>query len=309
MEPTRPEFVPDPDADREEMEALQREIAVAATFDDDFGFDPDAVGISNAFDADAIDVTGDANQTRIGRSEEDASAVRTAPVVAGVDQAFLDDRAVSAIVAIRDGVVIERVHAVTPLSIPYIPGLLSFREGGSIVAAFEELSVEPDLVLFDGSGRIHFRQAGIATHLGVVFDLPSVGVAKSLLCGRPRAPVDGLDEGTRVVIEADGRVEDVRGEGAGDGAAIDGDARDEDAKSEGDADGAKGAVIGYAVQTRQYPSSRRVNPLYVSAGHRVSAESAATFTLALSAGYKLPEPIRLADRHVGDVRDALSGHD
>jgi deoxyribonuclease V len=180
--------------------------------------------------------------------------------------------------------VIERVHALAPLSIPYVPGLLSFREGGPIIAAFEELSVEPDLVLFDGSGRIHFRQAGIATHLGVVFDVPSVGVAKSLLCGRPRSPVDGLDEGARVAIEADGRVEELPG-------------------AELPADG----TVGYAVQTRQYPSSRRVNPLYVSAGHRVSAESAASFVLALSAGYKLPEPVRLADRHVGEVRERLLG--
>ena len=292
MESVRPEFVPDPDLTREEMEALQREIAAAATFADDFGFDASEVGVASAIDDDSIEV-GEDEQTRIAGGEAGRGHDTTAPVVAGVDQAFLDDRAVSAIVAMQDGVVIERVHALAPLSIPYIPGLLSFREGGPIIAAFEALSVEPDLVLFDGSGRIHFRQAGIATHLGVVFDVPSVGVAKSLLCGRPRSPVDGLAEGERVAIEADGRVETIGG--GEDGSGEDGDATDVD-----------GAVIGYAVQTRQYPSSRRVNPLYVSAGHRVSAETAASFVLAMAAGYKLPEPVRLADRHVGDVRDRLA---
>jgi deoxyribonuclease V len=271
MEPARPEFAPDPGLSREEMEALQREIADAATFEDDFAFDAGAVGVASAIDADAT--AEGAEQARFGPESGESGA----PVVAGVDQAFLDDEAVSAVVAIREGVVIERAHAVEPLSIPYIPGLLSFREGGPILAAFERLSVEPDLVLFDGSGRIHFREAGIATHLGVVLDVPSVGVAKSLLCGRPRSSVDGLPEGDRVAIEADGRVE-----------------------------AEEGVVIGYAVQTKQFASSRRINPVYVSAGHRVGAESAATFALALSAGYKLPEPIRLADRHVGEVRDRLA---
>ena len=270
MEPVRPEFVPDPALSREEMEALQRDIAAAATFDDDFDFDPDAVGVASAIESGTAGT--DDEQARIRPGDADAAS----PVVAGVDQAFLDDEAVSAVVAVRDGAVVERTYAVEPLSIPYIPGLLSFREGGPILAAFDRLDVDPDLVLFDGSGRIHFRQAGIATHLGVVLDVPSVGVAKSLLCGRPRSSVDELQAGERVAVEADARVE-----------------------------GADGAVIGYAVQTKQYPSSRRVNPVYVSSGHRVGAESAAAFALALAAGYKLPEPIRLADRYVGEVRDGL----
>ena len=294
MEPARPEFLPDPALSREEMEALQREIAAAATFEDDVDFDLDDVDISST-----IDVERDDEQTRISTGREDATAT-DAPVVAGVDQAFLDEQALSAVVAIQDGEVIERVHALAPLSIPYIPGLLSFREGGPIIAAFEELSVDPDVVLFDGSGRIHFRQAGIATHLGVVFDLPSVGVAKSLLCGRPRSSVEGLDEGATVAIEAGDRVEDVAGSAEGAAAGGAGEAG-------GGKDGFEGTVIGYAVQTRQYPSSRRVNPLYVSAGHRVSAESAASLVLALSAGYKLPEPVRLADRYVGEVRERLLG--
>ena len=291
-----PEFVPDPSLSRDEMEALQRRIADAALFEDDLGFDPAAVGAGVGRGPEgSTDRGSDPGATEgFDRSDEwggpdsrseDAARPETddaAPVVVGVDQAFLDDWAVSAVVALRGGEVIERAHAVADLSIPYIPGLLSFREGGSILAAFEELSVDPDLALFDGSGRIHFRAAGLATHLGVTLDLPSVGVAKSLLCGSLRRSVDGgLPVGQRVPIEADGSVE----YGAG-----------------------PGEVIGYAVQTRQFDSpNRHVNPVYVSPGHRLSEETAADLALACAGGYKLPEPVRLADQYAGEVKGKVSG--
>ena len=252
MTPARPEFVPDPSASRAEMEALQREVRRSALFSDELRIDP-----------------------------TDPDAVRGA-LVAGVDQAFLDDeRAISAIVCLRDGEVVERVHAVTPLEIPYVPGLLAFREGGPILAAFAELDVEPDVALFDGSGRIHFRQAGIATHVGVTLDLPSVGVAKSLLCGRPAEDVDGRPEGWRTPIHADDRVETgFPGEGAD----------------------SEPPAIGYAYQSRQYDSRPIVNPLYVSAGHRITGESAVDVVAALGAGYKLPEPTRLADAYADELK-------
>ena len=246
MDPVRPQFVPDPSLSRAEMERLQREIATVARFTDDPPIDPAAPGI-----------------------------------VAGVDQAFLDDRAVSAIVTMRDGKVIERTSAVSPLSLPYIPGLLSFREGGPILDAMRELDCDPDLLLFDGSGRIHFRQAGLATHMGVVLDTPSVGVAKGLLCGTPRRSTEGLPDGARVPITADDDVERI-----GDAGATPGD-----------------DPIGYAVQTRQYDSSdRHVNPVYVSPGHRVGAVSAADHVEAQCVGYKLPEPIRRADAYADEVK-------
>ncbi|NHX35437.1 MULTISPECIES: endonuclease V [Halolamina] len=242
------------------MEALQREIADAAAFADDLPFDPDAVAVDGPVEADA------SGNERLGPSSD-------APVIVGVDQAFLDERAVSAIVAVQDGAVIERAHAVTQLSIPYIPGLLAFREGGPILAAIEELSVEPDLAVFDGSGRIHFRQAGIATHVGVVLDLPSVGVAKTLLCGEPAEPVDGRPAGWSTPIEAGPDVE-----------------------------APEGTTIGHAYQSRQWDRSQSINPLYVSPGHRVSAATTRDLVDALCAGYKLPEPTRLADRYADEVK-------
>ncbi|TYL39246.1 endonuclease V [Natronococcus pandeyae] len=261
MNASRPDLVPDASLERDDMEALQREIAAAAAFEDDLEFDPAVLGDPLAASSSADDP----------------------PIVAGVDQSFLtndagdQDRALSAVVAMQGGEVIERVHAVTPLEIPYIPGLLSFREGAPILDALEELSVDPDLCLFDGSGRIHFRQAGIATHMGVVLDVPSIGVAKSLLCGSPREDVENLPEGRRVGIEANSRV-----------------------------DVADGTLLGYAVQTRQYDSPNRyINPLYVSPGHRVGPETAADVALALSTSYKLPEPVRLADSYADEAKRGL----
>ncbi len=241
------------------MEELQRDIAEAAVFTDDLDFDPDDVSLDGPADADA--------------SGNERLVASDAPVIVGVDQAFLDGRAVSAVVAIQDGAVIERAHAVSPLSIPYIPGLLAFREGGPILAAFEELSAEPDLAVFDGSGRIHFREAGIATHVGVILDLPSIGVAKSLLCGEPREAVDDRPAGWSTPIEAGPNVE-----------------------------APDGTVIGHAYQSRQWDRSQSINPLYVSPGHRVSAATTVKLVDALCAGYKLPEPTRLADAYADEVK-------
>ncbi|PSQ34807.1 endonuclease V [Halobacteriales archaeon QS_9_70_65] len=242
MEIVDERFRPDGSRSREEMEAIQHEVAAAATFADDADVGPAAV-----------------------RSDE--------AVAAGVDQAFLDERAVSAVVALRGGEVIARASAVTPLSIPYIPGLLTFREGEPILAALEDLDVEPDILVLDGSGRIHYREAGIATHVGVCFDVPVVGVAKSLLCGRPREPVDALSEGARVPIEADDSMTAPDGE-----------------------------VVGYAYQSRQYPNSTAINPLYVSPGHRLSAATAADVVAATGGEYKLPRPTRLADRYADELK-------
>ena len=259
MEVVRPDFVPDPSLSRTEMETLQREIAAAALFVDDLDCDPAAVC------AGSTPGGTDTGQTHLGDP----------PLVAGVDQAFRDEEAVSAVVVLRGGEVVERASAAVPVEIPYIPGLLSFREGGAILAALSRLDSDPDVLFVDGSGRIHFREAGLATHVGVAVDVPTVGVAKNLLCGRPRESLsEPLPEGRRVAIEADA-----------------------------DVTAPEGTVVGYAVQTRQYDSgNRHVNPLYVSPGHRVSAETAADLVAACCAGYKLPEPTRLADSYADAVK-------
>lgn len=67
---------------------------------------------------------------------------------------------------------------------PYVPGYLGFRETPALVAAWEGMAEKPGLLFVDGHGRAHPRRCGIATHLGVLLDVPTVGVAKSILCGK-----------------------------------------------------------------------------------------------------------------------------
>lgn len=79
--------------------------------------------------------------------------------------------------------VVEQVVHREPTRMPYIPGLLSFREIPAALAAFDKLTVRPELVMVDGQGIAHPRRLGVASHLGLWLDLPTIGVAKSRLCG------------------------------------------------------------------------------------------------------------------------------
>lgn len=80
-----------------------------------------------------------------------------------------------------------------PTRFPYVPGLLSFRELPALLAALDGLPETPDVILVDGQGIAHPRRLGVASHLGVVLDRPTIGVAKSVLCGQYAEP--GLEAG------------------------------------------------------------------------------------------------------------------
>src|SRR5690606_18640659 len=122
-----------------------------------------------------------------------------------------------------------------PTGFPYVPGLLSFREVPAVLEAFARLESTPDLVLCDGQGYAHPRRFGIACHLGVLLDVPTIGAAKSRLLGEhPEVPPE---RGAWVPLTD------------------------------------QGEVIGAVLRTRA-----RTRPLYVSAGHRVSLETAIHWT-------------------------------
>lgn len=108
--------------------------------------------------------------------------------VAGVDVGFEDNgattRAAVAVLAFPSLQLETSVIARKPTCFPYVPGLLSFREVPAVLAAMEQLDVLPDLLLCDGQGIAHPRRLGIASHLGLLLDIPSIGVAKTRLVGK-----------------------------------------------------------------------------------------------------------------------------
>lgn len=125
--------------------------------------------------------------------------------VAGVDVSTKDvGRAAVVLLSYPDLTVIETALAERPLGFPYVPGLLSFREAPVVLAAFQKLRQEPDLIMVDGQGIAHPRRFGIASHLGVLLDKPTIGCAKSILVGR--GPEPAREAGAWSELKVDGEV-------------------------------------------------------------------------------------------------------
>lgn len=177
--------------------------------------------------------------------------------VAGVDAGFEDNgqttRAAVVVLSFPDLSPVEEALVRTPTTFPYVPGLLSFREAPAVLEALAQLQTSPDVILCDGQGLAHPRRFGIACHLGLICDLPSIGVAKSRLIGTHAEPptekgawIPLMDKGDRI-----------------------------------------GAVLCSRANTK---------PLYISAGHKISLETALDLVLRCTPRYRLPETTRYADR-------------
>ncbi len=133
----------------------------------------------------------------------DWERVRT---VAGVDVSVKNFVSQAAVVVLSfpDMQVLEVVTAAQPTPYPYIPGLLTFREGPVLLEAFQKLQLTPDVFMFDGMGRIHPRRMGIAAHMGLWLRLPTIGCGKTYFLGQYAEPE--LEAGSRSPLTHKGEV-------------------------------------------------------------------------------------------------------
>jgi deoxyribonuclease V len=177
--------------------------------------------------------------------------------VAGIDLGYDvkndTSRAVVVVLSFPELELIETSEAKLPIQFPYVPGLLSFRETPVAIKALENLKITPDVILCDGQGLAHPRRFGVACHIGLIADVPTIGVAKSLLVGK----FENLDEerGSTAPLMH------------------------------------KNELVGVALRTKN-----KVQPLFVSIGHRINLETATDLVLQCAPKYRLPETTRLADK-------------
>lgn len=132
-------------------------------------------------------------QKTLAKQLETTDRIDPVQHIAGVDIGFEEGGEVTraAVVILKweatiapELVVVEQVVHREPTRMPYIPGLLSFREIPAALGAFDKLSIKPELVMVDGQGIAHPRRLGVAAHLGLWLDLPTIGIAKSRLYGK-----------------------------------------------------------------------------------------------------------------------------
>ncbi|MBI5927920.1 MAG: endonuclease V [Chloroflexi bacterium] len=184
-------------------------------------------------------------------------------MVAGVDVSVKNNVSRAAVVVLSYPAfeILEAVTATLPTKFPYIPGLLSFREGEVILAAHQQLKLIPDVYIFDGMGIAHPRRLGIAAHIGLWLDRPTVGCGKTHLYGKYTEP--DLERGSTSPLLVHHKDHN--------------------------------EVIGMVVRTRT-----NVQPVYISPGNHATIETAVELILRCSTRYRLPEPIRAAHNTAGE---------
>jgi len=133
-----------------------------------------------------------AGLVRAGDSGKCPLKIEAIRLIAGADVSYskTTDTCYAAVVLLRfpDMTVVEERTAVLKSAFPYVPGLLSFREGEPLTRAFGKLRGRPDVLVFDAQGIAHPRRVGLASHMGLIYGIPSIGCAKTILCGTFEEP-------------------------------------------------------------------------------------------------------------------------
>ena len=177
--------------------------------------------------------------------------------VAGIDLGYdaKNDtcRAVAVVLSFPALDLLETSEALLPIQFPYVPGLLSFRETPAAIKALEKLTITPDVILCDGQGLAHPRKFGIACHIGLITQVPTLGVAKSLLVGKFETLGETRGSTAPLIY--------------------------------------KNECVGTVLRTKD-----KVQPVYVSVGHKISLTTATDLVLQCAPKYRLPETTRLADK-------------
>lgn len=178
-------------------------------------------------------------------------------LVGGADVAWRESTAIGCITvheypSLR---LLERSVSIVKSPFPYIPTFLSFREVKPLMAALLKLSIKPTILFVNGQGVAHPRRLGLASHLGVVADIPTIGITQKVLHGKARRPLTNVGY-VELIDDVDGREE----------------------------------VVGYL-----YRNNEHFRPICISVGHRVSLETALGLTEScIRGGVKLPIPLHSA---------------
>ena len=205
-------------------------------------------------------------QTRLSREVRLGGQFRH---VAGVDVAYSSDDKWAFVAAVvlstNNWSVVHSKCARLEVPYPYEAGMFGFREAPLLLDVLESLAVEVDLVMVDGNGLAHPRKFGLACHVGYALDFPTVGVAKTWPPGCQKTPATmAKKRGSKSALLHD----------------------------------PSGDRVGYEVYTQD-----NTNPIYVSPGHRVSVDEAASFALRCAPNFKNPEPLRQADQLANQFRE------
>lgn len=189
-------------------------------------------------------------------------------LVAGIDVSFFADQSLAAIVVMSFPAleVVEQEVAVVKTNFPYIPGLLAFREAPPIIECAKRIKSDPDILLIDGQGIAHPRRFGIACHIGLLLDKPSIGCAKSWLLGEkqgyPPLPSIPQEKGA-VVFLSDGK----------------------------------------EIVAAAFRSVKNKPPIFISPGHKIDLETAIKITRdTIEDGQRIPAPLLSAHNLATDSK-------